>query len=374
MTALGFLLVALPLGFADESASVRHEADPRVNALLAPIREKHELPGIVGGILVGDKLVAVGVVGARKTGAPEKFTVDDRVHFGSDTKAMTATRIAMLVEQGKLKWDSTLASVFPDLKGAMHAEYRDVTLAELLTHRAGLPMNPASWWDLGSSKPTTEQRLTLLKQVLKNPPETKPGTKFEYSNVGYGLAAAMAERVAKSSWEDLMRDGLFKPLKMTSAGFGPPGRKGKVEQPWGHGVENGELKATQTDNAPAIGPAGTVHCSLPDWAKFVALHVQGEQGNGRLLKAESFRYLHEPPKGQDFAFGWASVHRDWARGQALTHGGSNTMWYAVVWIAPKRNFAVLVATNRGGKEGTRACDDASAALIEFFEKHFAQRQ
>jgi CubicO group peptidase (beta-lactamase class C family) len=213
----------------------------------------------------------------------------------------------------------------------------------------------------------------MLKQVLKNAPETKPGTKYEYSNVGYGLATAMAERVAKDSWENLMREGLFKPLEMTSAGFGAPGRKGKVEQPWGHSLENNELKASQVDNAPVLGPAGTVHCSLPDWAKFVALHVQGERGKGRLLKAETFRSLHAPPKGQEYAFGWVSVFRDWAGGQALMHGGSNTMWYAAVWIAPQRNFAVLAATNRGGKEGTRACDDASAALIEHFEKHFAKQ-
>jgi CubicO group peptidase (beta-lactamase class C family) len=117
-----------------------------------------------------------------------------------------------------------------------------------------------------------------------------------------------------------------------------------------------------------------VHCSLPDWAKFVALHVQGEQGKARLLKAETYRYLHAPPKGQDYACGWVSLQRNWAGGQALTHGGSNTMWYAVVWIAPARQFAVLVATNRGGEEGTKACDAASAALIEHYEKHFAMKK
>src|SRR5262249_13009214 len=152
----------------------------------------------------GDELVAIGAVGVRKTGSPEAMQVDDQVHIGSDTKGLTATRIAMLVEQGKLKWDSTIASVFPDLENSIDPYYRNVTLIELLTHRAGLHAN-VNWWGLGASKPTNEQRLNLLKQVLKKPPEIKPGTKYAYSNVGYGIAAAMAERVTKSTWENLLR-------------------------------------------------------------------------------------------------------------------------------------------------------------------------
>src|SRR5262249_19467782 len=175
MPMLLLFTVPILVSAGKEPGVERHAADPQVNALLAPIRDKYDLPGIVGGIVRGDKLVAVGVAGIRKSGSPEMMTVDDQVHIGSDTKAMTATRIAILVEQRKLSWDSTLASVFSDLKDGMYADYRKVTLAELLTHRAGLPANPVSWWGLGSSKPTTEQRLTLLKQVLKEPPKTKPG-------------------------------------------------------------------------------------------------------------------------------------------------------------------------------------------------------
>jgi CubicO group peptidase (beta-lactamase class C family) len=365
-----FLAATVSPGVGEERATA-HKADPEINRLLAPIREKHKLPGIVGGIVRGDELVAIGAVGVRKTGSPEAMQVDDQVHIGSDTKALTATRITMLVEQGKLKWDSTIASVFPDLKNSIDPDYRNVTLIELLTHRAGLPAN-VNWWGLGASKPTNEQRLTLLKQVLKKPPESKPGTKYAYSNVGYGIAAAMAERVTKSTWENLLREGLFNPLKMTSAGFGAPGVKGKVDQPWGHTLVKGELGASQIDNAPSIGPAGTVHCSLPDWAKFIALHVTGEGEKARLLKPETYRFLHTPPKGQEYACGWIVVKRDWAGGAALTHGGSNTMWYATVWIAPQRNFAVLAATNLGGDNGQKACDDASAALIGHFDKHFAK--
>jgi CubicO group peptidase (beta-lactamase class C family) len=347
-------------------------ADPQINAFLASIRDKHKLPAIAGGILRGADLVAVGAVGVRKIGSPETMQVADQVHIGSNTKAMTATRIAMLVEQGKLKWNSTLASVFPELKDVTHPDNRNVTLDQLLTHRAGLPAN-ASWWLLGTKNSTTEQRLTLLKQVLAKAPESKPGSRYAYSNVGYAVAAAMAERVTGSSWEELMSKGLFRPLKMSSAGFGPPGTKGKTDQPWGHAVVSGEPQPSQTDNAPVLGPAGTVHCSLPDYAKFIALHLQGETSNVGRLKPETMRHLHTPPQGENYACGWIVVERPWAGGKALAHSGSNTMWWATVWLAPKRGFAVLVATNRGDAEGQKACDEASTALIKYFEDHFAKK-
>jgi CubicO group peptidase (beta-lactamase class C family) len=371
---LQLMFLATPIFAGGEPASATHKADQQITKLLAPIRDKHKLPGLVAGIVRGDELIAVGAVGVRKIGSPESIEVDDQIHIGSDTKAMTATCIAILVEQGKLKWDSTIAGVFPRLKDGINADYHDVTLVQLLTHRAGLPADPFSWWLLGAKKPTPEQRITLLKQVLKNAPETKPGTKFGYSNVGYGVAAAMAEKVTGKSWEDLMRDRLFKPLGMRTAGFGAPGTKDKADQPWGHKVSKDERQPSQVDNAPVLGPAGTVHCSLPDWAKFTALHLEGRKGKSKMLKAETIRYLHTPPAGQEYACGWGALKRQWAGGTALMHSGSNSMWWATVWIAPERDFAVLAVTNCGGDPGQNACDDTCAVLIEQFDKRFAKKR
>jgi CubicO group peptidase (beta-lactamase class C family) len=309
---------------------------------------------------VDQKLVAVGAVGVRKLGADAKMTIADHVHIGSCTKAMTATHLATLVESGKLRWDSTLADVFPDLKARFHENLASVTLEHLLTHRSGLPAD-GPWWMLEGSS-TTEQRRSLLTQWASWKPPHRPGTKFEYSNVGYAFAGLLAEQTSGKSWEDLMREGLFQPLGMKTAGFGPPGAKDTIDQPWGHTAEG---KPSQTDNAPPIGPAGTVHCSLPDWAKFVALHLQGAQGKAGFLKPETFRTLHTPPPvNEAYAFGWGAVERPWAGGRALMHSGSNTMWYATVWIAPQRNFATLVAINQGGDAAAKASDEASGALIQ----------
>jgi CubicO group peptidase (beta-lactamase class C family) len=336
-------------------------ADERVNQVLAPVRDEHRLPGLIGAILTGDKLAAIGALGIRKIGATDPIRVTDQVHLGSCTKAMTATVIGTLVDEGKLSWGSKIRDVFPQAASQIHADLQTVTLSHLLTHRAGLPAN-VSWWHL-QGKTTTTKRRTLLTTMLKDAPLTRPGSTYAYSNVGYVLAGLMAEHVSGQSWETLMTKRLFEPLGMTSAGFGTPGHAGKVDQPWGHHDSEGEVRPTQVDNPPAMGPAGTVHCSVPDWAKFATLHMRGAQGKPKLLKASTFRALHTPAPGNNYAGGWIVLERSWANGLALNHAGSNTAWYVVIWIAPVRDFAILVATNQGGDTAAKATDQAVSELI-----------
>ena len=212
--------------------------------------------------------------------------------------------------------------MFPEVAAKLHPQFQGATLSQLLTHRAGLP-HDGPWWRL-PGRTTTQKRRALLTTMLKNAPANRPGSTYAYSNVGYALAGLMAEQVTGESWEILMRRRLFEPLGMASAGFGSPGRPGKVNQPWGHRLSGDQVKPTQQDNAPAIGPAGTVHCSVPDWAKFAALHLEGKQGKAKLLKPSTIRALHTPPPGRNYAGGWFVCERSWAGGLALNHKGSNT--------------------------------------------------
>jgi CubicO group peptidase (beta-lactamase class C family) len=155
---------------------------------------------------------------------------------------------------------------------------------------------------------------------------------------------------------------------MGMAGFGPPGTMGKVDEPWGHTLNLLGTTPVQFDNPPALSPAGRVHCSLDDMARFVMLHLQPAT-NG-LLKPETLARLHALPPGlkadgsdDNYACGWIVYQRPWAGGTALMHNGSNTMWYLVMWLAPEKNFAVIAATNIGGTDATKACDDAATAMI-----------
>jgi CubicO group peptidase (beta-lactamase class C family) len=201
--------------------------------------------------------------------------------------------------------------------------------------------------------------------AFKEKPVAAPGEKYVYSNFGYVVAGAMAEQVAGSSWEELISAEIFKPLGMQSAGFGGIGTPGEIDQPWGHGADGKPVlrNGPDIDNPPVLGPAARVHCKLADWAKFVADQLRGARGEPALLKPETYRVLHTPPFGGDYALGWIVVEPEWGGGKVLSHAGSNVMNYAVVWIAPLKDFAVLIVTNQGGQAAATACDKASAALI-----------
>jgi len=379
------LVTLLPHGDRAPADATAAKAAPRVQAppatkepesprdlspLIAAILKRHELPGMVAAVVEGDGTVGVAAAGVRRRGSPEKVTVDDRFHVGSCTKSMTATLCAMLVEEGKLSWETTLGGTFPELAESMRPEYRAVTLEQLLTHRGGMPGNVdrgVMYWQLRRLVTTaTEARRSLLEGVVAKPPASEPGTKYLYSNTGYAVAGHMAEQVTGKSWEDLIRVRVFNPLGMSTAGFGAPGSPDVVDEPRGHSasgqpVEPGPL----ADNPPVIGPAGTVHCSIRDWAKYITLHLRGAQGEAKRLKPATFTRLHtpvgdEPPR---YAMGWGVARRDWGGGDVLTHAGSNTMWFAVTWVAPRRDFAVLVASNQGGDVAAKACDEAASALI-----------
>ena len=119
------------------------------------------------------------------------------------------------------------------------------------------------------------------------------------------------------------------------------------------------------DNPDAIAPAGKVHCTLADWAQFLAAHLDPALAETTLgLSAKTLAELHQPVDGAKHAAGWIVVRRGWAGGDglALTHSGSNTMNYCTVWLAPARRLAVLAVCNACPTEGVaHAAVDASIA-------------
>jgi CubicO group peptidase (beta-lactamase class C family) len=333
---------------------------------LEGIRKKHDLPALAVVVVKEGRICDRAAVGLRKWGDSTPVTTNDVFHIGSCTKSMTATLTAMLIEEGKLQWDTTIAKVFPELKGKMDQRYETVTVEQLLTHRGGVPGTPpaAAWKRAREQKGTpTQQRREFIEAVLSHPPEATPGTKMIYSNQGYAIIGAMLEKLTGTPWETLITERLFKPLHMDSAGFGPPGTTGKVDEPWGHARRLGLTLPLQEDNPPAIASAGRVHCSLDDLARFTILHLQRGQPGG-LLKPETLAKLHTPPAGGDYACGWVVLKRGWAGGNALMHNGSNTMWYVVMWLAPEKNFSVVVATNVAGSDAEQGCDEVASLMIQ----------
>jgi len=355
--------LALYAGEAEAPAAASQDT----TKYLETVRKKYKLPGFAVVVVKDGVICDRAATGVRAAGHAELVTTNDLFHIGSCTKSMTATLAAMLIEDGKLRWDTTVAEIFPEWKGKMDPGYESVTVEQLLQHRGGLAGEPPSgaWTEARKENGTpTEQRLAFVEAALKKAPKAAPGTKMIYSNQGYALVGAMIEKVTGQPYEELITAKLFKPLHMDSAGFGPPGTRGKFDQPWGHKRTLGLNVPLQEDNPPAIAPAGRVHCSLDDMARYTIAHMEGEKKGG-LLKPETFLRLHTPPEKGDYACGWVCVRRGWAGGRAMMHNGSNTMWYIVMWLAPKKDFSVIVATNIGEEQSTfQGCDDVAGAMID----------
>jgi CubicO group peptidase (beta-lactamase class C family) len=334
--------------------------------VLESLRKKYNLPALAVVVTKDGKIIDRAAAGLRKSDDTVPVTTNDVFHIGSCTKSMTATLAAKFIEDGRLRWDTTISEIFPELKGTMDSQYEAVTVEQLLHHRGGVQGTPpaSAWTKAWQAQGTpTQQRYEFIRAVLAQPPAAPPGSKMIYSNQGYAIVGAMLEKISGQSWEDLLRDKIFKPLHMDTAGFGAPGTLGKADQPWGHDRSLLGTTPTQTDNPAAIGPGGTVHCSLDDLARFTIAHMEGEK-NGGLLKPETFQRLHTPTAGGDYACGWVCLQRDWAGGRALMHNGSNTKWYVVMWLAPKKDFSVIAASNIGPDAAAQACDEAASAMIQ----------
>ncbi len=367
-------LVVAVCGLAAGAARGARRGPAPLADVLEPIRARHKLPALAAAVVHRGRIVGLDAVGVRKVGTDAAVTRSDPFHIGSCTKAMTATLVGLLVQEGTVRWDLPLAEALPGLAEDMHPEFKAVPLRMLLRHRGGLHANlpeGKGWDDVLAGTTPREQRAAFARAHLTAPPAYPPGTRTEYSNAGYGIVGAILERITDRPYEELMRKRLFQPLGMTSAGFGAMGTPGTLDQPWQHRLgEDGLCRAIppgpKSDNPDAIGPGGKVHGSMADWAAFAMEHLPTSPRERRLLQPATLAVLHKPATEGGYAMGWRVLQRKWGGGTVLFHAGSNTMNYAVAWLAPRRDFAVLVATNLGNGGAAKACDEAAWALVHKF--------
>jgi CubicO group peptidase (beta-lactamase class C family) len=362
------------------AASAIARADPGIQAFLeqtlATAREKNHLPAVAGLVQIDGKIAAEAALGVRALGHPEAVTVNDRWHIGSDTKAFTSTMIARLVEEGVMKFDDTLAASFQDFAKEIDPAYRGITITQLLSHTAGLPPLtddkelPPFQAAIKSAQGVKAQRTAIARKYLTMPPASKPG-EFQYSNLGFIIAGAIAEARTGKTWEELIRVQVFAPLGIKNAGFGAPGSSGKFDEPCGHEEKAGKLVPldpanTEGDNPPALGPAGTINIALKDWARFAQDHLDGVHGHGKLLKAETYRKLHTPVTG-NYALGWGAKTETDGTPAILTHNGSNGFWVATVRITTKHDLVFLIITNAGNEAANAALKEIVQSLKDRLE-------
>jgi CubicO group peptidase (beta-lactamase class C family) len=190
----------------------------RVSALRPAIEEILSSTGTAGlnyGIIHGGEVVHVENFGLRDFGHKLPMNEDTIVQVCSLTKQMIAAAIGMLVEQGKLSWDTPIKDILPQWKLQDPNVHDLTTISDCLSHRTGLQMN--NYW-LASNNNIIIPLRDSMKLINGLRPVKPFRGQFQYNNLGYEIAAHVIREVSRSSWDEMLRNRLFEPLGMTRTG------------------------------------------------------------------------------------------------------------------------------------------------------------
>lgn len=364
-----------------------------LDSYLNTVRDDNGLPALAAAVIKDGDTIAVAAVGTRVHGKDIPVTVNDRFHIGSNTKAITATLAGMMVDEGKLRWDSSVGEVLGDDVKGMSASLANATLEQLLSHSSGIPGDNDTILALYFNADVfdfnlTDLRVHLIDQWKSHEITVPDGSPFQYANLGYLIAGTMIEKVAETSWEQLIRERVFTPLEMSTAGLGPQATYGMLDAPVGHriaddGTVTPMLWGPAADVPQVMAPAGNAHMSVVDYAKWAGWNAgKGERGP-TLVSPDTLQQLHThkvvtpvrkyPPPGTpgtgSYGFGWGFVDFDWADGTLMTHNGSNSMNLAKIAIDLDQDLAIVVMTNFPGAKADMAAGKVMQHLYETYANH-----
>ena len=338
---------------------------------LPSIRKYYGVPGLGAAILKGtgeDRLSYVEVTGKRKSLARPDLQPEDAFHLGSCTKPMTAFLVAMAVNEGRVRYSSTLKELLPDQE--IHPSFAGATVEHFLVHSSGLGdesvfreiPNAALVEQIFSDQlDEREARKLLVGEILKLPPKTFPGLKTEYSNPGYMVLGHLLERIYDRSFQDLISEKIFKQLQMGSCGFGIPP---KVS---GHEFRGNGYGPVDEDNPKVYGPAGRVHCNLRDWTRFAGLVLDLVLERSLLLRPEISRGLIRAVNPEGFtAGGW--ITQGTGESRVIFFEGSNTLNRAMILIHPELSLVAAASSNAGGDQAREATLEALKFAVSLGQK------
>jgi len=310
------------------------------------ILNAYNIPEISYAVIDSKSTLEISALGRHAIGLSDTATLNDRFHIGSNTKAMTAFIIAKYVEKGKLKWTTKFFDLFPEWKEKSKPEYANISLQDLLSHKAGIwPFQGEGEQKIPDFKGTNpEKRKQFGQFVLKlEPVKLTEQNPFIYSNAGYTLATLMLEQITGKTWEQLVEKVFNKDLKLNVKLSWPENQKQK--DTWGHSFENNKLipvPSTVDYHLDFTEPAGDINIKLKDYIKFIQLNLQGLNGKNNYLKASTYKFIH---KGIDnYSLGWYNIYEN---GQELSvHSGTGAFTYfTIVHIDRLKNKAYIIFTN-----------------------------
>jgi len=310
------------------------------------IRKVYNIPELSYAVISSHTTLEIAALGKHSNQLPDTATLNDRYHIGSNTKAMTAFMIAKYVEHGSLQWNTKFFAVFPEWRNKSHTAYLQITLQDLLTHKAGIqPFQGEDDPAIPSFKGTKQQKRNQFGKFVLALEPVKPDQQnpFVYSNAGYTLATLMVEKITGKSWEQLMDKVFNKDLHLQVKYSWPENQQQK--DTWGHSTENGQLKpvpSTTDYHLDYTEPAGDLNITLKDYIKFIQLNLKGLKGENNYLKAATYTFIHNGV--EHYALGWFNIYEN---GKALSvHAGTGAFTYfTIVHIDRQKDTAYLIFTN-----------------------------
>lgn len=349
--ALSLVAFVSLLAFASGSpacAGDESDAGDKLSTLADDLRGELGLPGLIIGFQQGVHPEHFLASGVRRLGGNSQIDVNDRMHMGSVSKPLSATVIADLIAGGHLDWDTRLFDVFPELTGKAHLAYRAVTVWDLLSHKARFI--PFEDDDEVAKAPrfagtAREIRSKFLAWAVTQEPQIVPEGEEPYSNAGYAVLAALAERVMNKDFESLVRERLFKRLKLDRAGFGWPASS-DPNSPWGHRFVDRKFQPHPPNDQYQLGPvfaaAGDMHMSVPNLMRFGQAHMAALEGVDGAFSSSVIRRLHRTETG--YGGGW------YIRPTGHYHTGSAETFFAAIVVSPARKTVIAIATNGSNPE------------------------
>jgi len=268
-----------------------------LDSIVIKVAQHFEVPGVAVAITDQDSIIDYVVYGSSNSRTNEPLSQESCFDINSISKSFSTLIIMQLVEEGLLTLDKYLVSIFPELKGSIHADYKDVTVRDFIKHQSGLSRNGRHIST--SLRPSFEGTLKEKREqftlwILRHKAETKKG-EYSYSNAGFVVVGAVIERITGNSYENEIAERIFKPLGLKSAGFGWP-VENTIESTYGHLRENGSVVPVRYADWYLYGianPAGGIHMSITDISTYTREHLKGLSGKSKLLTIENFKLMHK---------------------------------------------------------------------------------
>jgi CubicO group peptidase (beta-lactamase class C family) len=330
------------------------------DAAVAQAVQDWGVPGLAVAVVKDGEVVFSKGYGVLELGKPAVVNTHTLFAIGSTTKAMTVALLGMLVDAKKLNWDDPVIKHLPWFQMSDPYLTREITVRDLVTHRAGLGNADYLWY----GQPTEPRE--MLRRVRLLPTAYSLRSSFIYQNLMYLAAGAVVEAVGGQPWDVAIRSRIFEPLgmKTTIATAATLARQPNVAMP--HDLVDGKLRVIDNASTDGVAPAGSVWSSIADMAKWSTMLLEDGKAAGRvLLQPETVQEFFRPqtivtrdafyptarltkPKWTTYGLGW--FQQDY-RGRAIDfHTGSIDGMVAIHGLLRDARLGVVVLANRDHAE------------------------